>query len=97
MKQNYTRDTDEVYFNRWLGYECANHVRWCYSHKFVNYCRYPRTFSELRQNNHADNEGLPVRRRRVKVPTCYDDLRVGRSYGKSWKDYTKRRKQWEVR
>jgi hypothetical protein len=53
--------------------------------------------NELRQLTGADHDGEPVRRRRLSIPTAYDDPHISRNYGKSWKDYTKQRKQWDHR
>ena len=29
------------------------------------------------------------------MPTAWDDVRIGRNDGRSWKDYTKKRRQWQ--
>jgi hypothetical protein len=62
-----------------------------------HYFRHPQTMNELRQLTGAEHDGEPVRRRRLTLPTSYDDGHIARNYGKSWKDYTKQRKQWDHR
>ncbi len=54
-----------------------------------------RTQNERRQLAGLDADGLPVRRRRLNVPTAWDDFHVVKNYKRSWKDFTKKRHQWE--
>lgn len=65
-----------------------------YHHRYAQYHRAPKTFNEVRQLRGMDADGLPIRRRRLNVPSAYDDVHLGRNYGKSWKDFTKQRRQW---
>lgn len=87
MKKDYKRDTED-FGDRWFGR---------YDHRYRGWYRNPRTQQERRELKGFDREGLPVRRRRLNLPTAYDDLRHARVGGRSWKDYTKFRHQWEVR
>jgi len=99
MKKHYKRIKAELWFNPYTGTFTQN-----WSFGYVNayelrrsYCyRYVRTFNELRQNVGAMCDGHYVRgsRRRKSLPTVWDDVRVSRVYKKSWKDYTKFRKQY---
>lgn len=91
MKKNYVRGPKF----KWASEKYEQRYKHCYRLWFGGYCRYPRTTNELRQLIGAEHDGEPVRRRRLNIRTCYDDPPVARNYGKSWKDYTKRRKQWE--
>jgi hypothetical protein len=68
-----------------------------YKLRWGGYHRYFRTYNEYRQNLLHAHEGLPVRTRRLNLPVLYDDLNIVRNWGRSWKDYTKNRKQWERR
>ena len=61
------------------------------------YCRNVHTRGELRQLAADEAEGLPVRRRRLNIPTAYDDPLISRNYGRSWKDYTRRPHQWKAK
>lgn len=95
-KPGYYRDLSDTYSTRWSS-ERTNPYKFTYRPSYGRYHRSVRTQNELRQLICADADGLPVRRKRLNLPTAYDDLNVCRRYGKSWKDYTKRRKQWETR
>lgn len=66
-----------------------------YVHQYARWHRKVRTMNELRQLHGDDNDGLPVRRRRLLLPTNWDDLPVSRNWKRSWKDFTKKRHQWE--
>jgi hypothetical protein len=61
------------------------------------YFRNVHTRGELRQLAADEAEGLPVRRRRLNIPTAYDDPYISRNYGRSWKDYTRRPHQWKTK
>ncbi len=54
-----------------------------------------RTQNERRQLAGLDADGLPVRRRRLNVPSARDDIHAVKNYKRSWKDFTKKRHQWE--
>lgn len=62
------------------------------------YYRHPKTLNEKRQNSACQDDGFHVRgKRRAKHPNgSWDAIPVKRTYGKSWKDYTKYRKQWMI-
>lgn len=98
-KTGYTRLTDEFVTYWWGGGRTyLNRYRYAYRFDHGGYHRNPRTQNERRQNFAHEDDGLPVRRRRLgPLPHSYDDLGRSRTYGKSWKDYTKRRHQWETR
>jgi hypothetical protein len=101
-KQGYTRDLDDfVSYNGWLTIDGLpkthpNRHKFRYKLDWGHYHRRPQTQNERRQNFAAQADGMPVRRCRVKgLPHSWDDLHRARDWGKSWKDYTKHRKQWE--
>lgn len=105
-KKNYYRDDAEFlsypYGVGWGFYEnvhIENRFRGRYRHKYSCWWngRHVRTFNELRQLTNDDAEGLPVRRKRLGIPDWYDDPKLSRCNGRSWKDYTKQRKQWDKR
>ena len=90
MKKHYRRGG-----KNWWSEGTRERYKHCYTLQYGGWCRNVKTTNELRQLKGADADGEPVRRRRLNIPTAYDDPRVSRDYGKSWKDYTKRRKQWD--
>lgn len=89
QKQTYSRYRRcmvDMYDERWIGrYWTKNYIR----------DRNVRTFNERRQNHHAECDGIKVRGNRKLIPHSWDDPHVARWGGASWKDYTKRRKQWD--
>lgn len=58
-----------------------------------NYIRSPHTTRELRDNCNDKYINF-VRGKRKKLPTLYDDIAVTSNKSKSWKDCTKKEKQW---
>ena len=66
-----------------------------YVHKYASYHRHMRTMNEMRQLKGDEADGIRVRRRRLNIPQFWDDLPISRSYKRSWKDFTKKRHQWE--
>lgn len=54
-------------------------------------CRHPKTFNEMRQNADVEYRKY-VRKRRLHLPTVYDD--IFRETSRCWKDQSKKRKQW---
>lgn len=64
-----------------------------YTHKYV-FWRSFKTFNEIRQNHHAKKDGFKTRAKRNHVPQIWDDRFISRNYGKDWKRFTKKRKQW---
>ena len=87
MKSHYTR-IDEGH--RWHWSE-KNLGRYTVEY---SYWTQVRTTNERRQNSAAKADGIKVRGKRRKLPTSWDDKRISRDWGRSWKDYTKRRKQY---
>lgn len=83
MKKDYTREPGR--------YDTGGR----YVHRHAGYHRSMRTMNELRQLHGDEVDGHPVRRRRLNIPTAYDDLPITRSWKRSWKDFTKKRHQWE--
>lgn len=61
------------------------------------YYRHPKTQKERREIEGFILDGLPVRRKRRLIPDSRNMRPPARQWGRSWKDYTKRRKQWEDR
>lgn len=82
--RSYNVYTGEFY---WWG------SQWAYDSRHRTYFRHPRTTQEQRMNEaHFEY----VRGRRRKLPTAWDDLNYSRRGGKSWKDYTRRKKQYKA-
>lgn len=83
-------------------YKGCNH--WNYGLRWGGYCRPIRTAQELRQRE-ADRvdgraEGLGVKRRGNRgrcILDAWNDYPTSRCGGRSWKDYTKRRRQYGKR
>lgn len=62
-----------------------------YDLRWGGYFRRIKTYNEIRQNY-----GCPyVRGKRRNVPTSWDDLYIARNWGRSWKDFTKKRNQYD--
>lgn len=94
VKTNYAAHEDTYLYRRW--YRDVENSR-DFSFNIWGNDRYIRTTNEIRQNEaHADEYGEQmVRGRRRCLPTSWDDRNSGRwDRRKSWKDSTKRRKQW---
>lgn len=95
MKKDYELGTDSGCFI--FGYWVENRYSLGrYEHRY-SFMRSPRTQRERRALFGFEHDGLPVRRKRLNLPTTYDDIMLSRNYGRSWKDYTKKRRQWEDR
>ena len=56
-----------------------------------SYYRSPKTFAEIRENANPEYKEF-VRKKRLYLPTTWDD--IPKSYSRSWKDQSKKRKQW---
>lgn len=66
-----------------------------YRHRWRRWYRLPATMQERRRNaGDLHDREYHARGRRQHLPTSYDDLCAQRIYGKSWKDYTRYKKQW---
>ena len=97
IKKNYKQIVQEQWFCSWDG---TWRDRWYdkaigkFRHT-LGYHRNIRTFNERKQNHYAKCDGIKVRGNRKHLRTNWDDPRRGRTYGRSWKDYTKRKKQWD--
>lgn len=95
MKNQYKRDLVDY---EWSSYGWVeNRFYGRYMHQHARYFRYPSTHAERRAVAAVVQDGVPVRASRRKLPTAYDDMAIQRNYGRSWKDYTKKRRQWENR
>lgn len=68
--------------------------RYIYYNHVACYYRNPKTFNEIRQNYHAEMDGIKVRGSRKNIPTSWDDIWPSQVYGRDWKRFTKKRKQW---
>lgn len=72
-----------------------------YRHPAARYLRHPRTTGANRQAcadiNDDELRGLGyfTRGARRKLPTSYDDILPSRVSCKSWKDFTRKHRQWE--
>lgn len=97
MKSIYTRDMEDSSYVAFYGWVDNRRHKFRYNHKYRFMWRRPRTMNELRQLRFDDHFGLPIRRGRLRLPTLWDDVPLTRNFGKSWKDYTKKRRQWEDR
>lgn len=83
---------------------------WCIDNDFFyclqyGYFRSIQTFPERRDNDFFDTHDEDRKMYRIKfrrarssgmIPNSWDDIHVSREGGKSWKDYSKCRKQWMV-
>lgn len=72
---------------------------WRYDLKAGGYHRAVRTFPEIRRNvsdkTEYRNEKIRYRDRSAgHMLDAWNDFPISRNYGRSWKDYTKYRKQW---
>lgn len=94
MKKDYDRRDKSGYWWADFWIDTTSHLG-RYEHRYAPYFRHPRTQRERRELFGFEHDGLPVRRRRLRVPTAYDDLPIARNYGRSWKDFTRQRRQWE--
>lgn len=83
MKQNVKRINWD-YYTKFNG---------AYELKYV-YIRTPRTFNEIKQNIYAIDDGEHVRGRRRNLPTSWDDKWPSQQFGRDWKRFTKKKKQW---
>lgn len=90
MKPNYKRSEIQcyysVYYGEWRNYGNADY----YQHRY-RYMRAPRT--------HLNRKRLAaypeyVRSKQRNLPSSWDDIRHSFSYGKCWKRFTKKRKQY---
>lgn len=64
------------------------------SYHWRGYCyRRPKTTAEIRMNCDPEYKDF-VRPRRRLIPTAYDDVCISSYRSRSWKDNTKKRKQW---
>ena len=61
------------------------------------YYRHPKTQNEKRKVAALILDGIPVRRKRRLIPDSRMMRPPARNWGRSWKDFTKRRHQWEDR
>lgn len=91
MKQQYKRTEIKWYYSRYSGdyieYGDTDH----YIHRYSSYHRHPKTTHERRWNE-AHKEF--VRAKRKRLPQVWDDLCPSFAYGKCWKRFTKKRKQY---
>lgn len=92
MKKKYER----VGYNSSWDFLLTSRRSSFYKHRYYLVNRYNRlhTFNELRNNFSAIDDGYRVRGKRRNIPRYKDCKRVAKEGGKSWKDYTKRHKQY---
>ena len=83
MKKNVKRMSD-CYYTKYNG---------AFELKYI-YFRRPKTFNEIKQNAYAIDDGYKVRGCRKNLPTWWDDIMSSQNYGRDWKRFTKKRKQW---
>jgi hypothetical protein len=67
----------------------------CYEIRFLYHYRHPKCQNERRQNKAAKADGYYVRPNRRKLPSSWDDLNYSFNYGKCWKRFTRRKKQYD--
>jgi hypothetical protein len=98
MKKNYKKVAVVRYWKNEADGEC-------YQYRLTsrNYHRAIQTFQEIRagiavwnDEELRDLKVYPRGRRSAKVLDSWNDFAISRNYKKSWKDYTKHEKQWEV-
>ncbi|UTC28396.1 hypothetical protein GURKE_03760 [Brevundimonas phage vB_BpoS-Gurke] len=66
-----------------------------FRHVWRQYFRHPRTMQERRRNaGDVHDRVVSVRGNRKHLPSSWDDIMASRRAGKSWKDFTRYRKQW---
>lgn len=90
-------------YRKVYGFRAEHEGDFMYVWNGKGYHRPIQTFNEIRQNTNARRElrGLPRSaqprgsRSRCELDAWNDENR-GRDYGRSWKDYTRHRKQWMV-
>jgi len=106
--RNYRNEIDELINSKNLKYNCLpqkkKQYKESYKYRFdpvphtghikgYRWLRHIHTTNEKRQNCALENkEFVRAARRANNLPSLYDD--IPRSYSKSWKDCTKKRKQW---
>ena len=87
---------------RWWDYRCSHYETYT-NVTGRSYYRNPKTLQEMKWNEaHGDCEmkeyGPLVRRRRLYLPTCWDDFPIAaRDAEHSWKHHSKRPKQYKGR
>ena len=64
-----------------------------YRHQHINH-RHPRTTAERREVAGLKVDGMRVRGARCKLPQLHDDVWPSRFGKRSWKDFTRQRRQW---
>lgn len=96
MKPLYNYKNEYTYFSYYKR-EVVTVVSDRYEMKY-NFCRNIRTFAERKVTHGHMNDKLPVKirgkRRPYHIPNSWDDIGISRHSGKSWKDYTKAKKQY---
>lgn len=95
MKKHYKRRPDEPRWSRWSNTYLPAWGVGRFEHKYARHYRTFQTFNEIRQHEHALLDGAHIRARRLNLPRIWDDCHIGRNYGRSWKDFTKNRRQWD--
>ncbi len=89
QKKNYERSdspwSDGHYWIRW-GYHRAIHT--------TSERRASVAFDQLKREERLNIKGRS-RKRYPDLPNSWDDLNIGRSGNKSWKDVSRKRWQWE--
>lgn len=97
MKPQFKYIETDTYFNSWKNEWIEWEVK-RYRHRWGGYYRAIKTFSERKQSNAHKADGysnlIRARRNSDSLPSTWDDICVSRCYGKSWKDFTKAKKQY---
>ncbi len=97
MKTNYKFIKDSTRYHWRTGEEIVTNIN-RYTLKYPKWYRHPKTLNEKKQTCGFQNDYRELRIRGERtwkmLPTSWDDINVTRTWGKSWKDYTKHKKQW---
>lgn len=98
QKKHYRKIKQEYYFSHWRG-EWKERYNQSMLGKYdikYSYFRSIHTKNEYKQNCWAIDDGYHVRGRRRNLPNAWDDVRISRAWKRSWKDFTKCKKQYMV-
>lgn len=90
MKKDYRRPKTFWYWSYRLGYYTYYEEPARYHHKY-RFLRRPKTYSSIKQLSAYPEF---TRGKQRNLPTSWDDLNLSFGYGKCWKRFTKKKKQY---
>lgn len=90
----------KTHYVKKLTHDAKDEGDFYYSRRYGGYYRRIRTFQEIRQNEahlreHGQGCGIRLGRNNATL-NSWNDFMVSRQYKKTWKDFTRYRKQWMV-